>query len=112
VKAHTKCGSGRSSSSSYSEWSPLLLTTSSWACPAGFHGQLGLSDYDNQAQPQLVRNVEKDRPVALYQGQPDDIQLAVVSAGSSHTASISRRLVEGLKQQWHCCMRVALRADC
>ena len=57
----------------------------------GFHGQLGLIDYENQAQPQLVRTVERDRPVALYQGQPDDVQLAVVSAGSSHTASISRK---------------------
>lgn len=72
----------------------LLLTTRSLL--AGFHGQLGLSDYENQSQPQLVRAVEKDRPVALYQGQPDDIQLAVVSAGSSHTASISRRWVAGL----------------
>lgn len=59
--------------------------------PAGFHGQLGLADYENQSRPQLVQSVEKDRLVALYQGQPDDIQLAVVSAGSSHTASISRR---------------------
>ena len=35
--------------------------------------------------------MERDAKVPLYQGTPDDIHLAVVSAGSSHSASISRR---------------------
>jgi E3 ubiquitin-protein ligase HERC3 len=57
----------------------------------GFHGQLGMGDYSNRQAPARVDTVERDRPVQLYRGVPDDIQLAVVSAGSSHTASISRR---------------------
>lgn len=40
-----------------------------------------------------VGAVERDVKVPLYQGAPDDIHLAVVSAGSSHSASISRRSV-------------------
>ena len=40
-----------------------------------------------------VGAVERDVKVPLYQGTPDDIHLAVVSAGSSHSASISRRSV-------------------
>ena len=35
--------------------------------------------------------MERDAKVPLYQGTPEDIHLAVVSAGSSHSASISRR---------------------
>lgn len=59
----------------------------------GFHGQLGVGDYDNKVEPARVNEVDKDKPepVLLYQGTPEDIQLAVVSAGSSHSASISRR---------------------
>ena len=57
----------------------------------GFHGQLGNADYDNATDPVLVEEVDRDRPVRLYQGTPDDINLAVVTAGSSHSASISRR---------------------
>lgn len=57
----------------------------------GFHGQLGLGDYDNRCAPQRVGAVEKEEPVKLYRGTSDDVQLAVVAAGSSHTASISRR---------------------
>lgn len=57
----------------------------------GFHGQLGLEHFDNQQAPQRVCAVERDAKVPLYQGTPDDIHLAVVSAGSSHSASISRR---------------------
>lgn len=38
-----------------------------------------------------VTAVERDAKVPLYQGTPEDIHLAVVSAGSSHSASISRR---------------------
>jgi alpha-tubulin suppressor-like RCC1 family protein len=62
-----------------------------FAMGRGFHGQLGNGDYDNHAAPRRVDRVDRDRPVALYRGQPDDIQLAVVAAGSSHSASISRR---------------------
>ena len=40
-----------------------------------------------------VGAVERDVRVPLYQGTPEDIHLAVVSAGSSHSASISRRQV-------------------
>lgn len=40
-----------------------------------------------------VDTVERDTRVPLYQGTPDDIHLAVVAAGSSHSASISRRCV-------------------
>jgi alpha-tubulin suppressor-like RCC1 family protein len=57
----------------------------------GFHGQLGLECFDNQHEPQKVRGVERDTKVQLYQGTPEDICLAVVAAGSSHSASISRR---------------------
>lgn len=42
-------------------------------------------------QPPQVRCVERDTKVQLYQGTPEDICLAVVAAGSSHSASISRR---------------------
>jgi hypothetical protein len=38
-----------------------------------------------------VDTVERDIKVPLYQGTPEDIHLAVVAAGSSHSASISRR---------------------
>lgn len=62
-----------------------------YAMGRGFHGQLGLEQFDNQEQPQRVGAVERDVKVPLYQGAPDDIHLAVVSAGSSHSASISRR---------------------
>lgn len=63
-----------------------------YSCGRGFHGQLGLETYDNREAPQRVGMVERDiHKVSLYQGQPDDIHLAVVSAGSSHSASISRR---------------------
>lgn len=57
----------------------------------GFHGQLGLGHFDNQFEPHRVGAVEKEEVMPLYRGQPDDVQLAVVSAGSSHSASISRR---------------------
>ena len=57
----------------------------------GFHGQLGNGEYDNACEPVRVNEVDRDRPVQLYQGTPEDIHLAVVTAGSSHSASISRR---------------------
>ena len=69
-------------------WCTRLLTPPSLVCPAG---QLGLADYDNRHEPVRVGAVEKEELVELYRGVPDDVQLAVVSAGSSHTASISRR---------------------
>jgi E3 ubiquitin-protein ligase HERC3 len=62
-----------------------------FACGRGFHGQLGGGGYADAAAPARVDAVERDRPVRLYAGAPDDVQLAVVSAGSSHSASISRR---------------------
>lgn len=41
--------------------------------------------------PQVL-NVQRDaKPLPLYQGTSEDIHLAVVAAGSSHSASISRR---------------------
>ena len=43
------------------------------------------------SRPLQVGAVDRDARVKLYQGTPDDIHLAVVSAGSSHSASISRR---------------------
>jgi len=57
----------------------------------GFHGQLGNNDYENAERPVRVNEVDRDHPVELYRGLPDDIHLAVVTAGSSHSASISRR---------------------
>ncbi|KAL4522955.1 hypothetical protein Ndes2526A_g07679 [Nannochloris sp. 'desiccata'] len=57
----------------------------------GFHGQLGNNDYENAEIPVRVNEVDRDHPVELYRGRPDDIHLAVVTAGSSHSASISRR---------------------
>jgi alpha-tubulin suppressor-like RCC1 family protein len=57
----------------------------------GFHGQLGNNDYENAETPVRVNEVDRDRPIELYRGLPDDIHLAVVTAGSSHSASISRR---------------------
>lgn len=57
----------------------------------GFHGQLGNGEYEDSQVPKRVGMVERDRPVQLYKGSSDDIHLAVVTAGSSHSASISRR---------------------
>lgn len=81
----------------------------------GFHGQLGLGDYEQRAAPSRVPSVLRGRttvalpdpapgadgrrrPRAGAAGEPAStsggetpIQLAVVAAGSSHTASISRR---------------------
>ncbi|KAI3428492.1 hypothetical protein D9Q98_007317 [Chlorella vulgaris] len=63
-----------------------------FAMGRGFHGQLGLDHFDNQEEPQRVLNVQRDaKPLPLYQGTSEDIHLAVVAAGSSHSASISRR---------------------
>ncbi|PSC69842.1 E3 ubiquitin-ligase HERC2 [Micractinium conductrix] len=62
-----------------------------YSCGRGFHGQLGLEHFDNQHVPQRVSAVDRDSKVPLYQGTPEDIHLAVVAAGSSHSASISRR---------------------
>lgn len=63
----------------------------------GFHGQLGNGEYSNMSKPVQVNEVERgEKTMKLYcssksQQQSDDIQLAVVSTGSSHSASISRR---------------------
>ena len=57
----------------------------------GFHGQLGNNEHENVHHPVRVDEIDRDRPIALYRGTPDDIHLAVVTAGSSHSASISRR---------------------
>lgn len=62
-----------------------------FAMGRGFHGQLGNGNYDDCYVPTRVDQVDRDRPVRLYKGQPDDIHLAVVAGGSSHAASISRR---------------------
>lgn len=63
-----------------------------YAMGRGFHGQLGNRDYENCHVPTRVDRVDRDfRPVQLYKGTSEDIQLAVVCAGSSHSASISRR---------------------
>ena len=62
----------------------------------GFHGQLGTGEYGNAQFPEQINQVERgDKVAKLYTGakrhQSDGIQLAVVSTGSSHSASISRR---------------------
>lgn len=62
-----------------------------YAMGRGFHGQLGNGEYEDSQIPKRVGSVERDRPVQLYKGSSDDIHLAVVAAGSSHSASISRR---------------------
>ena len=69
-------------------------TSRSAPARAGFHGQLGLGGYDASLAPSRVGSVERGDAsrVELYRaGAADDVQLAVVAAGSSHTASISRR---------------------
>lgn len=62
-----------------------------FAAGRGFHGQLGIGDYDNRTEMTRIDTVERlsIESVKLY--QDNEIQLAVVSSGSSHTASISRR---------------------
>ncbi|KDD71540.1 hypothetical protein H632_c4831p0, partial [Helicosporidium sp. ATCC 50920] len=63
----------------------------------GFHGQLGLGAYACAAEPSRVPSVDRDRrsqstgPSSAPPAPVDTVQLAVVSAGSSHSASISRR---------------------
>lgn len=57
----------------------------------GFHGQLGNNQYEDALEPVRINEIERHKKLTLYQGKPDDINLAVVAAGSSHSASISRR---------------------
>ena len=57
----------------------------------GFHGQLGTGCDEPTFSPTLIKHVEKQSLVELYQGSKSNVRLAVVHAGSSHSAAISRR---------------------
>ncbi|KAL6768970.1 hypothetical protein ACKKBF_B16950 [Auxenochlorella protothecoides x Auxenochlorella symbiontica] len=69
----------------------------------GFHGQLGLGDYEQRLRPTRVPGVARSAgsggagsggaaaAPSSSAAAADAVQLAVVAAGSSHTASISRR---------------------
>lgn len=57
----------------------------------GFHGQLGTGSQETTYSPTIISKVERNNVTHLYQGSKNDIRLAVVHAGSSHSAAISRR---------------------
>jgi E3 ubiquitin-protein ligase HERC3 len=57
----------------------------------GFHGQIGTGSQESTFSPTLIEKVEKQSLIDLYKGTKNDVRLAVVQAGSCHSAAISRR---------------------